>query len=426
MTLLIVLKEGTIQLIGLHSNKSRIKLSQCFFLLVSSYLLLPNIAYADRETETPGITQPNTNGQSTPAAQKNTAPEDKKDNTKDAATLSGYVDTSYNYLSHSNRFVSDILDRSNDNNENGFSLQQFSFTLAKQPEQGLGGLLNMTVGRDAYLFASYGIQPYAVSPVIGVDLTQAYVQYAKCSWTTLVGKMNALVGYEANSPLDNKNFSFGLLSTFEPSTETGVRVTYDVTKDLSLVAALVNGWDNIRDWQRQKALELGITDTVNPLFSFAAVLYGGSERLTYVPQIDTGPLGTRYFLSVFGQWQCSQRWNFTAAYDVGWQTRALLPNDVIGSAQWQGLAGYATYQFNDQWQASVRAELFYDPQGFPTGVRQNLREATLSVRYYPCKNLYFRAETRHDVSNTNAFLKKNGVGVSNNQQSYALEAAYAF
>ncbi len=63
---------------------------------------------------------------------------------------------------------------------------------------------------------------------------------------------------------------------------------------------------------------------------------------------------------------------------------------------------------------------------YRTGIRQNWREITLSVIYSPLKNLELYAETRHDFSNVNAFLQKNGNGTSHNQQSYAFNMLYQF
>ena len=55
---------------------------------------------------------------------------------------------------------------------------------------------------------------------------------------------------------------------------------------------------------------------------------------------------------------------------------------------------------------------------------QNWREATITIGYAPIKDLELRTEIRHDFSNQNAFVEKNGIDVSNNQQSFALEVVY--
>jgi hypothetical protein len=103
-----------------------------------------------------------------------------------------------------------------------------------------------------------------------------------------------------------------------------------------------------------------------------------------------------------------------------------LPSGIISKAIWQGIAGYANYKFNSKWRVSVRGEGFNDQDGYRTGVAQKWEEVTFTVAYSPIKNLELRAETRHDFSNVNSFVDSNGVTVSNDQQSYALEGVYAF
>ena len=92
----------------------------------------------------------------------------------------------------------------------------------------------------------------------------------------------------------------------------------------------------------------------------------------------------------------------------------------------QGVAGYFNYKFNEKWRTSLRGETFSDKNGYRTGVAQAWKEITLTVGYELLKNFELRAETRHDISNVNAFLRANNRGTSNNQQSYAIEIVGKF
>ena len=94
--------------------------------------------------------------------------------------ISGYIDGSYNYLHRSNQFISGTYDRVYDLKENGFTLQQAALTIADQPKEGLGGLVNVIAGHDAFEIASYGMNPNVFdSNEVGLDLTQLYLQYAQ-------------------------------------------------------------------------------------------------------------------------------------------------------------------------------------------------------------------------------------------------------
>jgi hypothetical protein len=338
----------------------------------------------------------------------------------------GYLDGSYNYLQDSNEFISGVHDRVFDLNENGFTLQQAALTVASQPARGIGGLVNVILGKDAFTIASYGLKPLEIDDhEIGADLTQAYLQYATHAFTVIAGKFVSLAGAEVINSTQNTQFSASILDGYaEPFTHTGVRGTFTVDPKLTLVLGVNNGWDSIADTGRVKTLELSAAYIFNPQISSTLTSYTGQERST--AGISTGPLGWRTLIDWVATWNVTQQLSFVANYDYGTQNNALLGNGTIGNAIWQGIAGYINYRFNDQWRISVRGEYFNDENGFRTGVAQEWEEGTLTIGYKPIKNLELRAETRHDFSDVNSFNERDGDGVSNQNQSYALEAIYLF
>lgn len=339
--------------------------------------------------------------------------------------VSGYIDTSYNYLLRNNHFTSGSFNRAFDLETNGFTLQQASIIFAKQPLQGFGFLFNPLIGRDANTMADYGMNPYIGIQNIGFDIPQAFFQYAKNSILVMVGKFNALPGVETTDPRYDTNFSrsFNDFSA-QPGTVAGVRGTYDINEQLELIAGVNNGWDNFRDTGRRKTIELGINYKPNPIFSINASVYSGEQRAT--DMVSTGPTGTRNLINLAATLNVTEKLSFVANYDYAIQTKAALPNGNLAKALWKGLVGYINYKFNDKWQTSLRGEVFNDSNGFRTGVAQNLRGITLTLGYSPIKNLILRAETRHDFSNVSSFVNANRVGSSNNQQSYALEVLFMF
>ena len=96
------------------------------------------------------------------------------------------------------------------------------------------------------------------------------------------------------------------------------------------------------------------------------------------------------------------------------------------TSKWNGFAGYANYQFNDQWRLSARAETFNDKQGYRTGVVQKWTEGTLTVAWLPTKPIELRGEVRRDHSNVASFLDRNGVTGRSNNSSYGLQFLYKF
>ena len=63
-----------------------------------------------------------------------------------------------------------------------------------------------------------------------------------------------------------------------------------------------------------------------------------------------------------------------------------------------------------------------DPDGYRTGIEQDLREVTGTFKWQMTDNLQARLEFRHDWSNKNVF--SDGSGYSDDQDSMIVEFAY--
>jgi hypothetical protein len=374
------------------------------FIFFVSVLLLPALTWADAVK------------QSDISFSKITNPDFK---------LSGYLDGSYNYLVRSNQFTSGTFDRVYDITENGFTLQQVAIALAYQPEQGFGGLVNPIIGRDTYTFSPYGWDPYFGSQWLGFDIPQAYLQYVVEKFTIIGGELFTLASVESVDPTKQANFSHSILWGYAtPTTTLGFRGTYVMNEKLTLIAGLDNGWDTIRDFSRRKTIELSVAYMPHPIFSVAVTGYSGGQRAA--DRTSSGSESIRNLIDIIATLNATDKLAFVANYDYGIQSKALLPSGSIAEAVFQGIAGYVNYKFYDEWRTSLRGEIFSDRNGYRTGVVQCWKELTLTLGYVPIKNLELRAETRHDFSNVGSFVDSNGVGASNSQQSYALEAVYQF
>jgi Putative beta-barrel porin-2, OmpL-like. bbp2 len=365
--------------------------------------------------------------------------------------LTGYVDVGYTGLSGRGAFnlapnapVVSVggPNRVFDFKRNSLDLHQIGLTLAKQPKEGFGGLLNVTLGRDADVIAAYKTGPsngegcnLATGQTTsggschktGYDITQAFVQYATGPATFIGGKYVTLAGAEVINSTGNTNFSRSILFGFAiPFTHTGLRASYAVSDALTLIGGVNNGWDDLKDTNSAKTLELGVSYTPVKEVILALQGYFGKERVGGL--VNTGAEGTRNLVDAVATYNATDKLTFILNYDYGTQadtSTALLPNGA-SSAKWQGLAGYANYQINDPWRISLRAEYFDDRDGYRTGVVQKWKEATLTVGYTPIKNLELRGELRADRSNVPAFIDSNNVTASNNQRSVGLQAIYKF
>lgn len=337
-------------------------------------------------------------------------------------SYSAHAEGSYNYLLRSNQFTSTVHDRLFDLQQNGFTLQQTALNLAITPAHGFGAVGGVLVGRDAYSISPYGWKPYFGSQTLGMVITKAYLQYASNQWTVIGGLYDAEFGLESYNSTLNTNFSRSLLNDFaEPGFMVGLRGFYTLNSQYKFLLGINSGWTTIRLATHYPSLEYGLTYTWSPQVTVIFEGLSGQQRL--VNFTSSGPVSRFDMLELMATYQATPALAWKASYDYGIQRKALIPF-TIGQAVWQGISAYSDYQWNERWLTSVRGEVYSDGDGVTTGVRQTLEEITLTLSYQPTKNLLFRAETRHDFSNVSSFKNASGVGVSNNQQSYALSGIY--
>ena len=329
-------------------------------------------------------------------------------------SLSGDIDLSYSNLSGTGQFVTGGLnDRVFDYVPNSFTTQAIDVTVAKLPAEGYGGLVDLTMGKDASAIASTGTSLGASQTF---DITQAYGQYASGAMTVIAGKFVTMSGAEVIKTTGDTNFSRSILFGYAiPFAHTGVRATYKMSDAVSLVGGVNNGWDQATDTNSQKTIELGAMLNPAKSFNLSAMVYSGAEA-------GAAGTGTRNLLDLVATFTVSDSLNFVLNYDNGSQDNAV----TAGSkAKWDGLAAYANYQINDPWRVSVRAESFKDADGYRTGVVQTWKEVTLTVGYAPTKTAELRGEIRQDTSDVAAFAYTDGIARTA-QHSVGLEAIYKF
>lgn len=321
-------------------------------------------------------------------------------------TMNGYIDATYSHASK------EPTDRAFDNNKNSFTANQVGLTIAKQPKEGFGGLVNVIAGHDAKAInASDGNGDSTF------NLTQAFIQYATGNFVVMGGKLLTLQGTEVINPTQDVNISRSLLFFGEPVTHTGVRGTYTVNDMVSLTAGLNNGISSsASDNNSMKTIELGATFTpIKPLSISISDLNGkegptGTEDtrnsfnavVTYTP-IDPLTLGAEYL-------RVSQK--------------------VPGSdtLKYSGIAGYASYMFLPKLRGTVRAEWVKDSDGlFLAGPTDNkIKELTLTLSYLATDNFELRGEVRGDRSDKEFFVDSSGGSPSKSLTTFAVEGIYKF
>lgn len=340
--------------------------------------------------------------------------------------LTGHFDVGYQYLTGSGKFVSGVTDRVFDYKHNTAYFHALDLQFARTPDDGWGGLVDVTIGFDANVIAAYGMINKNKGPSDGanhyVDATQFYAYYGAAPFSIILGKFVTNAGAEVIKSDQDVNHSRSILFGYAiPFTHTGARATYKASDTLTLLAGVNEGWDTFESINHGATVELGGTYTPVKEVTLVASYYGGNSLVSYYPK--TGANGMRNLFDIVATFNVSDPLTIVLNYDYGTQAQGAPEG---GRASWQGIAGYANYQFNEQWRLSGRGEFFNDSDGYRTGVAQKWKEATVTLAYLPAKEWEIRAEFRADWSDQSAFLKSDGVTPTKDQQSYGVEVLYKF
>lgn len=337
-------------------------------------------------------------------------------------TTSGYIDAGYSYASRNIEGTGTgpvgVNTRVFDAQNNSFVLHQVGLTLAKQPKEGFGGLVNLTMGKDANVIQS---APGTANATF--DVTQAYAQWAGGALTVIAGKFVTLQGTEVIASPGNVNVSRSILFGAIPFTHTGLRATYALGDTASVIVGVNNGWDQIQDANRGKTAELGVTwNPIKPLTILVAG-YSGSE-----PSALSGTNGTRTDANVVASYALTDAFSIGLEYLTFSQDKALANG---AKAKYSGYAGYLTYMMTPKWRGVVRLESFDDHDGFhfsTTGLTKpqvKYTEGTVTLAYLPADSFELRAEVREDKADQAVFVQYNGT-TSKTLMTLALQGLYKF
>jgi hypothetical protein len=308
-----------------------------------------------------------------------------------------YGEISYNHLSGTGVFASEVADRVFDV-DNGWSLQRIGTSGEYLPSQGFGGRFDLNFGKD-----SIGMAPMESYPGSAkVDLTQAFAQYAADGYTVMAGKLIALVGAEyLQSPL-NLNFSRSILFGYAtPFAHIGVRTAFFATDQVTLYAGLNNGWDHLPGRNSLRTVELGLAAN-RGRFDLSATGYIGEEPTG--DAVDPGRVGRRALLDVVATWRATQSLTITVNCDWAVQRNIANAGQAGHIARWSGQAVYFNYTISDRWKIGWRAENFSDRDGFRTGIAQHWSELTGTLDLRLSKHMELRTELRRDFSDGRVFM----------------------
>ncbi len=383
---------------------------------------------------------------------------------------SGFVDVAY--TQNFNNPNSDLnAGHIFDTNANGF-MPHLAQIMLERPADGGGSALDRAGFRARLNFgADSRVTRARTNYQTGtsndeVDFQELYAEYLLPVGNGLkvqVGKMNTLIGYEVINSAENANFSRSFMfGTGQAFTTTGIRFTYTFSPLLTASFGVVNGWDNIDDNNRGKTIEYLVALTPHEKVGLSWYgSYGPEQANRQFGDATSGgapgnPAAKRFANGLILTLKPTDKDTVVLepyyVNEASNPARAANPN-LKANARWNGLVGYLIHDFDEQWSARLRAEIFEDAGGSRvcTGtwnnaggtntcagatntlpgavvtnvpVAQTLWELTPTLQFKPVPSLITRMEFRYDKSDHNVFLY--GTRPTNHQETLSFEVIYLF
>jgi len=257
-----------------------------------------------------------------------------------------------------------------------------------------GAELTAQAGKDAEVF---GFSPTA--PDLPGYEGLRHLGPTNLSYLAAVGKgitiqggiFASLIGYDSLYAKDNFSYTRPWMADFTPYLMLGLNASYPITGKLTVTGFIINGYfhlanaNSVPSWGGQAAYKL-------------------SPRVTLKETVLTGPHQSS---TPFRYWRVlsdtvierkAEQITVAAEYiysgetvDAGAKPRATM------------MAGQLPvhWTFDKHWSATVRPELFWDPDGRWTLARQTVKAVTTTLEYriaYQQFNTIFRLEHRYDDS----------------------------
>jgi hypothetical protein len=336
-------------------------------------------------------------------------------------TVSGFIDTTYNYNFNGQR--TNTL-RSFDANANTFQLQNAEAVIAGKSDKEISYRVDLNFGKDAsvtnYLNANAGDE---------FDFQQAFISMP-CPLThglVTVGKFVTPFGAEVIEAKDNFNTSRGHLFNFAiPLHHTGIK--YDKSLgDLGLTLGVVNGWDNINESNTINGNngKTFLVQAAKPLGSKVKVILGGAYGPEQAQTASSTLNGkARSLVDAIVTFNPSDKLSLVANADWGVEEIApSAPSDDNVNANWAGAALFAKYAFTNTLAGALRVETF-DDDGSRTGTEQVLSSLTATLE---CKknDVITRLELRQDKSSDKVYTDSDGA-LDDSQTTVGLQWIFSF
>jgi hypothetical protein len=243
-------------------------------------------------------------------------------------------------------------------------------------------------GRVALQTGTYVHSNYAAESALLQHIHEASAGFrAGGTWWIDMGVLPSHIGFESAISRENWTYSRSLMAEYSPYYETGIRVGGSPSAKVSVAALLLNGWQNIRETNGDKALGWQIQVRPNDRLLLNWSTFLGNEAPDSVSRQD------RFFQNAYLQVGLPKGAGLALVADLGIQKRP-----AAGRATWYAAALMAQVPVSRRAKVGVRFEYYADRDqvlvatGLPEGFRTFGASANLDLS--PADNFVVRLEAR--------------------------------
>ena len=208
---------------------------------------------------------------------------------------------------------------------------------------------NLAIQQGTYVQDNYANEPSALRWIHQANLGLALDQN-KTLWLD-AGVMPSHIGFESAITKDNQTLSRSILAENSPYFETGVKLSWEKSESWFFAFLYLNGWQRIQPIEGKNNPSFGTQATFKPS---TKTTLNWSTFLGTDQGIEAGTM--LYFSNMYGSFFLGEKWKITAGIDVGKRT-----NLYSQDQNWWGVAVIAQYLISENFQASLRGEIYKDP-----------------------------------------------------------------
>jgi hypothetical protein len=238
---------------------------------------------------------------------------------------------------------------------------------------------NLLLHAGTYVRSNYAAEP---SLLQFINEASVGVKLSKKIWLD-AGIMPSHIGMETAISKDNWILTRSLCAENSPYYETGAKLSFMPNSKWSVAALVLNGWQNIEEKNRNKAIGTQVQFMPNKkwLINYST-FFGEGKNLPDSLQV------LRHFHDVYFTWLISDKLAIASVFDFGYEQKSTSDKSFAG---WYTPALFIRYKLAKQWNACVRAEYFND-QNRIIGINTEVAGFSLNLDYAPMENAFIRIE----------------------------------